>query len=108
MPYRLVVSLLNNDVRNKCNDCEGVYLLHSSRINGKSHWRQKDGSLAIWYDPLWSNWKMGKDLGSSVGIFLTDAKLTGAALPHETKWKYKIGGKWRFSDSISVSTCLQC
>ena len=47
-----------------------AYILADGLINGYPHWLKTDGSQAIWFDKVNSNWKIGtKDnLGSITGF----------------------------------------
>ena len=69
-----------NDVKEKWSTSEGIYILASTKVNGKNHWLQGGGTDAIWYDKGFTNWKLGdlSSLGSSTAKILTtqSAKLS--------------------------------
>ena len=65
--------VLRNDLKEKWNTSEGVYVLGSTKVNGKPHWLQEGVKHAIWYDDKLLNWKLGdiSQLGTSHIIFQT-------------------------------------
>ena len=48
---------------------EGNYILRDSLVNGYPHWLKTDGSQAIWFDKVASNWKVSQkeNLGTITG-----------------------------------------
>ena len=95
-----------NDVKEKFSSIEGVYILASTKVNGKYHWLQEGGTKAIWFDPVWTNWKLGSqsNLGSSTSNLLTIKDSAEGMLPHEiTPWKLSVNGTWTASDDIIVT-----
>jgi len=103
-PNRLKVVLMN-DVKDKWSTSDGIYVLASTKENTRPYWLQEGGEHAIWYDPEFTNWKLGlaSQIGSSVAKLLTDKEDTGTALPHATPWKYLLNEKWTASDDILVT-----
>ena len=94
-----------NDVKEKFSTVEGIYILASTKVNGKPHWLQEGGTEAIWFDPVWTNWKLGSKsyLGGSKAKILTIKDSAEGMLPHEiTPWRYLINGTWTYSDDIIV------
>ena len=98
-----------NDVKDRWSKKEGIYVLASTKVNGKPNWLQEGGKNAIWYDGVRENWLLGSasKLGSSTAKLITNTKWdtenTGTALPHATPWKYHLNGKWTASDDILVT-----
>ena len=47
----------------------GTYILGDGLVNGYPHWQKIDGSQAIWFDKMNSNWKVGPNdnLGTNTG-----------------------------------------
>ena len=48
----------------------GIYMLSNGLVNGYPHWlKTGDGSQAIWFDKVGSNWKIGdkENLGTNTG-----------------------------------------
>ena len=96
-----------NDVKEKFSTVEGIYILASTKVNGKPHWLQEGGTDAIWFDPVFNNWKLGSQsiLGNAFGSkILTTKDSAEEMLPNEiTPWLYSVNGSWTFSDDIVVS-----
>ena len=77
----------------------GLYILGPNEVNGKSHWLQDSGTVAMWYDKTSGNWNIGPQnkIGSELSFIYTSEDVAG---PQEaTTWQYHIGGgKWIKSD----------
>ena len=85
---------------------EGIYLLQPNKINGKSHWMNEDGSLAIWYDIIDNkgNWNIGdiENLGSETVAMYSCGD---ADKPHKnTTWMYfdEDDIKWHQITGVSI------
>ena len=95
-----------NDVKEKWSTSEGIYILASTKVNGKNHWLQGGGTDAIWYDKGFTNWKLGdlSSLGSSTAKILTTQGTAINSLPHEvTPWTFLVNGTWTASDDVIVT-----
>ena len=92
---------LNGDAKLAQGSSEGYYTLNSTPVNGKQNWIHVQGSVAIWYDQKFKNWKIGpeKNLGTS-RCYLKSTN--DAKRPEEaTTWKYFTkGGKWLPTSNI--------
>ena len=89
---------LNGKIKDFMDFMEGVYLLQPNQINGKCHWINENGSLAIWYDCIEDkgNWNIGaiENLGSEIVAMYScgdsDKPLEAATWMHfdedENKW----------------------
>ena len=95
-----------NDIKEKWSTSEGIYILASTKVNGKNHWLQGGGTNAIWYDKGFINWKLGdlSSLGSSTAKISTTYGTAVNSLPHElTPWWFLVNGTWTASDDIIVT-----
>ena len=73
---------------------EGTYILSDSLVNDYPHWLLKtDGSQAIWFDKVNSNWKVGdkEDLGTNIGYI--------AGPKGKDSYPNEIKQGWRYSDN---------
>ena len=71
----------------------GTYVLGDSLVNGYPHWLKTNGSQAMWFDKVASNWKVSAKeyLGTNLGhIAGPDGK---DSYPHEIKHG------WTFADN---------
>jgi len=105
VPKVITVALMN-DVKEKFSIVEGIYILASTKVNGKPHWLQEGGTDAIWFDPVFNNWKLGSQsiLGNAFGSkILTTKDSAEEMLPNEiSPWLYTVKGTWTYSDDIVV------
>ena len=95
-----------NDVKEMWSTSEGIYILASTKVNGKNHWLQGGGTDAIWYDKVFKSWNLGglSSLGNSTEKILTSQGTAVNSLPHEvTPWKLSVNGTWTASDDIIVT-----
>ena len=71
---------------------EGTYILADSPVNGYPYWLKSNGSQAIWFDKVASNWKVSvkENLGTNTG------QIAG---PHgKDSYPNEIKQGWRYSD----------
>ena len=95
-----------NDVKEMWSTSEGIYILASTKVNGKNYWLQGGGTDAIWYDKAFKSWNLGglSSLGNSTAKILTSQGTAVNSLPHEvTPWKLSVNGTWTASDDIIVT-----
>ena len=105
-PLKLTVEL-----KGKAKDAQstkpGLYILGPNEVNGRSHWVQDSGTMAIWYDKSDGDWNIGHQdnigkTSAAIGIYTTEdvAGPQGA-----TTWKYSSGDEWITSDTdVLVNT----
>ena len=79
-----------------------------TNIHGRSHWLQKYGTNAIWYDDNDVSWRLGEeaDIGSSTSKLQTTQGTAAKAQPYEiTSWKYfdPINSIWTQSKDIAIT-----
>ena len=80
---------------------EGTYKLSDGLVNGYPHWLKTDGSQAIWFDKINSNWKVGDKeyLGTKTGgISGPNGK---DSYPNEIKQGWRYGHNAAFHDAGS-------
>ena len=94
-----------NGAKEKWSTSEGIYILASTKVNGKNHWLQGGGTDAIWYDKAFTNWNLGNlsSLGSSTAKILTAQGTAVNSLPQVTPWKFLVDGTWTASDDITIT-----
>ena len=95
-PTKLELTLAGKTKEKHGKWVEGTYILGDGLVNGYPHWLMTDGSQAIWFDKVVSNWKVGdkEDLGTKYGYI---AGLKGKdSYPNEIKqgWIYYDNGAW--------------
>ena len=76
----------------------GTYILSDGFVNGYPYWLKSNGSQAIWFDKVVSNWKVGTKsvLGTNTGGI--GGPYGNDSYPNEIKqgWRYSDNG---FKDS---------
>ena len=78
---------------------EGTYILADSPVNGYPYWLKSNGSQAIWFDKVASNWKVSvkENLGTNTG------QIAG---PHgKDSYPNEIKQGWRYSDNGFKDSC---
>ena len=76
-------------------------LFRANQVNGYTSWTSDQDSLALWYDPVITDWKIGglKYLGTSTGGIVT-ANDNPNDCPwsnqNQDKWKYYDGSSWKY------------
>ena len=88
MPKKLTLRL-EGAAKEALSSRAGIYILQTNDVNGKEHWLQQGGSNALWYDPIFQNWKIApKDaLESSNSWIVTNVNNSTGPLEALT-WKY--------------------
>ena len=74
---------------------EGIYKLSDALVNGYPHWLKIDGSQAIWFDKVNSNWKVyvKEYLGTNSGAIAGPAGKD--AYPNEIKQGWRFAPGWQ-------------
>ena len=97
-----MIVTLKREAKNLHGDLEGIYVLRTEIINGKSHWVHESGFYAIWYGKQPSVWVVGdlNDLGSPTGWIIS---YDDVASPQEaTTWEYYIDDNIEFVESNDI------
>ena len=89
---------------------QGVYIVQTNTVNGKTHWNIENGKFALWYVAkgtlAWSKWIIGekRNVGTSSGSI---ASPDDVAHPQEvTTWKYFDGKNWLSHPGDVTITCI--
>ena len=79
----------------------------NGKINEQNYWiSSNDGKQAIWYDPKYSNWKIGSksNLGSSTAGLYSKYD-TACPSDDGKKWKYYDGDNWVDAGNDAQAAC---
>ena len=67
----------------------------NDKVNNRNYWISPDGKYALWYDPKYKNWIIGRksDLGTSTGYLKSKFDAPCPDIDGN-KWMFYTGDKW--------------